>query len=669
MNKTIIFAIIILMANFAHAQNEDSVFKDSSKIVDLTEVTVYNSKKVNKATDYFKSNQSATLEDIMSRLPELSLIKRGPYGMEPSIRNLSDGRINVLIDGMKIHGACTDKMDPVTIYIEPSNLKSLEVESGGTGSFSGSSIGGTINMKKDEPLLYSGKTFSGIVHSGFQTAAKSFYEGVQLNYSTKKFGIKGTTTYRNSSNYRSGGGKIIPFSQFEKINYSLSLKYKLNERLYYLADYIGDKGYNIGYPALPMDVGFASANIGSMSLSYSDNSKKLYTWNLKVYANSVVHKMDDTKRPNVPMHMDMPGESNTKGFYAEASYRINRHQKIDVRIDASSVFLKADMTMYQPGELPMYMLTWPDNRTNQAGIAAKWNVHVSDKSSFMISGRLDGINSGLVTTESKSEMSIFGYEKKRNDFLKSVSAKAYQKAGKNISIISSLSYSERFPTATELYGFYLFNASENYDYIGNPFLNPEKSIQAELTGNYRFGRSNIKLTGYYIHVLDYITGMVNPALSVMTIGAAGVKRFEQIKFADIIGAEGSLFLNVNKNVDVVSTLKYAYGKDSENNPLVAIAPLKSIVSVRRTFNNFYVQAESEMSAAQNRVNKMAAELPTNGFAIFHLRGEYNFAFFKLNSKAQFGVENILDKNYTEHLDWGKIPRQGRNFYIQLKVAF
>ncbi|MFA5245946.1 MAG: hypothetical protein WC380_11645, partial [Pedobacter sp.] len=68
---------------------------------------------------FYQSSSLSSTEDILSRIEGVSLIRRGPIGMEPSLRAFSAGQVNVVIDGMKFFGACTDKMDPVTIYTEP----------------------------------------------------------------------------------------------------------------------------------------------------------------------------------------------------------------------------------------------------------------------------------------------------------------------------------------------------------------------------------------------------------------------------------------------------------------------------------------------------------------------------------------------------------------------
>jgi len=657
------------MAGFSQTQ-QPAIIEDTTRIVELREVTITSTQKTAKQQliNFFKANSSVTLEEILSRLPEISLLRRGSYGMEPSIRSFTGGQINVLVDGMRIHGACADKMDPATIYIEPINLENLQVQTAITGFMSGSAIGGTLNMKMAEPDFLNVNKVTGLISSGYQTAAKSFYESARLNYSTGKWAFRMSGTYRNNKNYRSGGGDIIDFSQYEKVNYSISAKYQHTLYTYFKADLLGDDGWNIGYPALPMDVGYAAARIGSLSMHRENPSKSLYKWQVKIYANKIDHSMDDTKRPNVPMHMDMPGWSKTYGAYTEAELKINQKQRLLLRADGSSTFLKASMTMYQPGELPMYMLTWPDNRKNQSGISAAWLLQIDSTLKLQVTGRTDFISYKLVSQEAKDQVSIFGYPSaNRKDLLKNISAVISKKISQKIKVSASIAYVERMPTASELYGFYLFNSNDGYDYIGNPKLKIEKSLQADLSVIYNWKNNRVQLSYFYSSLFDYLTGTINSSFSTMTIGAKGVKEFINIPNASVSGVEGSVVLKPAPAIDVVSTVRYTAGKDNKGNSLPLIAPLKNTTSIRYQPKNFSVQLEAEAASKQGHINIEAGEDVTTGYSLLHIRFGYNTMILNNTIELQGGVENIFDRKYHEHMDWGNISRPGRNVYIQFRV--
>ena len=153
MKKIVTLSILGLLGfvNFSQAQKKD-LSTDSIVVIRLNEVTVKTCLKnqTEALKDFFIANKNATTEDILSRLPEINMIKRGSYGTEPLIRSYNTGQSNLLIDGMRIHGACTDKMDPVSIYVEPQNLQSIQVQTSHGTQF-GSTLGGTINLKMVSP--------------------------------------------------------------------------------------------------------------------------------------------------------------------------------------------------------------------------------------------------------------------------------------------------------------------------------------------------------------------------------------------------------------------------------------------------------------------------------------------------------------------------------------
>src|SRR5690606_2798356 len=88
------------------------------------------------------------------------------------------------------------------------------------------------------------------------------------------------------------------------------------------------------------------------------------------------------------MHMDMPGWSDTYGYYSQAGLKVE-NQKFLVKLDGFYNKSLAEMTMYpsDPNENSMFMLTWPDVRTFNTGFYAEDNISVNENT-LKLSARL-----------------------------------------------------------------------------------------------------------------------------------------------------------------------------------------------------------------------------------------------------------------------------------------
>lgn len=646
---------------------------DSVRTIVLQEVAVVTKRHDHQQhlQNFYNANQAATTEELMSRMPELSFIRRGSYGMEPTIRAYSGGQVSVTLDGMRIQGACTDKMDPATIYIEPLNLQRIEVQTAGASSMQGAAIGGSLDMKLAEAELSDERKLSGSVSSGYQSAAHAMLGGLRLSYATPTWGLRASSTYRKAQNYRNGHGEKVLYSQYEKANYALNGKFLLQEDLVLKADLIIDDGWNIGFPALPMDVGQANARIGSVSLVRENSDRRWSRVEARLYANRIAHSMDDSARPDLPVRMDMPGLSRTSGMYLEGTTSPGHHQQLTVRADASASYLSASMTMYQEGQTPMYMLTWPDNRQLQSGIAAQYSFQVGDKTQLQLNSRVNLSDFAITTGEGRSQLSVFGYENTARQFvIPSLSLQASRMVYKKLKASLSGGFNGRTPTASELYGFYLFTQFDGFDYVGNPNMKSEKSLQSEFTLSWQEPRVRLQATGYVSRVQDYIVGTYDPNLSAMTIGARGVKVYDNTPYALLAGAEASAVYNITGYTQLVSTLRYNYGRNADGEPLPMIPPLRSITSLRKYFgDNLWVQGETELAAAQNRNSESFRERPTKAFMLWHLRAGYQRETENKVWQLNTGIENIFDVHYREHLDWGRIARPGRNVFVQVSMGF
>jgi len=666
------FVLFSLAASITAMAQPSDYWPDSLRTVELQHVVVRVKEQSPKTNLYkfFTANKAAGTEDILARLPEISLVRRGNFGMEPTIRSFHSGQINLLLDGMKIHGACTDKMDPASIYIEPQNLKSIDVFTNGSGLMNGSSIGGSINMKLAEALCHDEIRFSGRFSSTYHTVSNGFTESLNLNYGAQKWATRLSGTYRKASNYRDGNGNKIGYSQYEKANFSGNFKYILSEYLSASADVLFDEGWNIGYAALPMDVGYAKARIGSLKLHYERPKQMLNKLQLKLYGNEVIHFMDDSQRPNLAIRMDMPGESRTFGALAEAQMQLAHHHSLLLKAEFSLTKLFASMTMYDNKTTPMYMLTWPHNNQAQTALSAEYSWQMDSLTKMQINSRIDYSAFRLTSEMGKDQFAVLGYPEASASFvLPSASVNLSRRFAKNFRAGITYTVNGRMPTASELYGFYLFSRFDGYDYIGAPDLKPETAHQAELSLQWQSKKLKLHTAGFVSNISNYILGKVEPAFQVMTPGANGVKIYRNTGTALMTGVEASALFQPQPSWTLMTTLRYNEGRFETGDHLPMISPLKNVTSVKKTFKNGWISAEAEFAAPQNKVSKPFGEQATGSYKLFHLRAGYQLTVWKKTIDLNGGLENILNEVYREHLDWGHIPRPGRNCYIQLAVSF
>ncbi|WP_170123377.1 TonB-dependent receptor domain-containing protein [Pedobacter nutrimenti] len=661
---------MFLSTSAAMAQaRQDSVIRELS----LKEVQIHTIKKSKQPrTAFYQSSMLASTEDILARIEGVNLIRRGPVGMEPVLRGFSAGQINVVIDGMRIFGACTDKMDPVTIYTEPVNLKSIDIRYGGDGSGMGATIGGTLNLKLADALIDSNARFTGSLASGYYSAATAVQNVLAMNYSEKRWAIRFSGVYRKGGDYLDGENKRVNFSQYGKLNTSVSGKYSLNKNSVIKADLLFDDGWNIGFPALPMDVGYAKARIGSVTYERNDPVAFLQALEAKIYANSVRHAMDDTHRPAGTIHMDMPGQSHTAGAFLQFRLRSSGKHTIRAKTDFYYNSVRAEMTMYPPDAAAMFMLTWPNNHQMVAGIFVEDEMYVSDKSRLGLKLRVEVAQAKVTDDVGAQQFSIMGYDVQRpvNRILKNANISYTRFLSSVLTVYLSTGFNERSPTTSERYGFYLFNQLDNHDYMGNPLLKNEQAWNAECNLLYATKNLSWKLSVFGSRVGNYIVGRTQSGLSVMTAGASGVRAYQNIPSATLFGAESSVNYQIlNKHLIINNTWKWLQAKDNEDTPLPLISPLKIMTSIRFQHRTLFFQAESEISTKQDQINSDFGETFSPGYMLLHIRSGYGFILKKNRLDFSAGIENLFNKAYADHLDWGATLRPGRNIYGLITLKF
>ena len=625
----------------------------------LDEVVVVSNRQGGKRS---VKGQVASIDEHLSQLSHVSLVRRGSYAWEPMVNNMPTERVSTTIDGMKIFYACTDKMDPVTSYVESGNLQSISLNSGLNGNPQATgNIGGALDLRLRK-AGFDADSFHLSSMAGYELNGHLQVYGADAAWSSQRFYINGGVFYRHADNYKTGRGDVLPFSQFHKLNAFSNLGYRLTNRDILEGVLIVDHAGDVGYPALAMDVKRADAFITSLAYRHTWAEGLFDSWETKIYYNHIIHEMDDTHRPDVLIHMDMPGRSTTAGFYSLLSGVVGQHG-FQFNADGYYNRLFADMTMYLGGAAPMYMVTWPDVRTLNTGVAVSDDITLPHRQSLYVSAKLAWQQQTLRDKEGYEALKVFfpGMLDYYHQFTGRIAA-SYNWHPDHWQLSVGMGWGSRAPTVTEAYGYYLNNTFDQYDYIGNPRLSNESAVEANATVRWLpTGDFSLTADASVFSFSNYIIGVSEPRLSAMTIGAEGVKVYANLSRATIANASLTSRWRISRRIDFEGSMGWALGRDDEDDALPLIAPFNYSARIGYTYKTLQLQAELKGHARQSNYAAKYGETLTVAWAICNLSAQYRSAQFTLRG----GVENVFNRLYATYADWNNIPQKGRNLYFNL----
>ncbi|MCS4303056.1 TonB-dependent siderophore receptor [Chryseobacterium sp. BIGb0232] len=656
------FGIILIFLGVTINAQHQKVKKDS--IAHLAEVKV----KSNKKKIETDMKMAVSVDEFLASSDKISFIKRGAYAWEPLLNNMSTERSVITLDGMRIFGACTDKMDPVTSYMESNNLSGIDIKSGQEGSSHGATVAGSIDLKRKSTSFGLEKKWNGTYQTGFEFNNKQFFNLGNISYSGKKLVVDGSISFRKAGNYYDGNDAEVNHSQYNKFNTGIGIAYKASPLSSIKVDAIFDMAKNVGFPALPMDLWLSRAVITSASYRQLFKEGLIKSWDTKIYFNTIEHYMDDTNRPENLVHMDMPGWSTTYGLVSSMNLTKERYTS-DIEINAYNNTSIAEMRMYPQDRKnrTMFAYSWPWVTTRFASLSMNNKWDISDKSRLSFGGSL-----GLNYNESKYvEFNwIFhpGASQQKTRILPSLHA-GYQFTNNHFNFSVGTGYGHRAPSVSEGYGYYIYNSFDRYDYIGNPDLKNEISYETNASTGFKNEKMSIEAKVNYFYIQNYIIGKILSMGSPMNYQSVGVKAYTSLDHATLFNMSLNANYSIIPDLHWKGTITYARGRDDKGKNLPFIRPLSYLTSLHYTHGNFGIQTSVNGDFIQLNYSPEYGEDQTPAYTIWNFSMDYTFRIKKLRTVFQVGAENLLNKYYSTYADWGNIPRMGRNIYTSLKFNF
>ncbi len=654
----LIFVFLGMLLNAQHRP----VSKDSIALLD--EIKVKGDQKKIET----KMKMAVSVDEFLASSDKISFIKRGAYAWEPLLNNMSTERSTVTIEGMHIFGACTDKMDPVTSYLESNNLSSIDIKSGQQGSMHGATIAGSIDLKRKSTPFGLEKKWGGAYQTGFEFNNKQAFNLGSVSYSGNRFVIDGSISYRKAGNYDNGNGDEVKHSQFTKFNTGLGVAYKTGPLSSLRVDAIFDMAKNVGFPALPMDLWLSRAMITSTSYKQLYKESLIKSWDTKIYFNTIEHYMDDSNRPENLVHMDMPGWSTTYGLVSTVNVKKERYAS-ELQLNAYHNVSIAEMRMYPQdrSRRTMFAYSWPWVTTRFIGLSMNNVWDISENSRLNFGGSL-----GLNYNQSKyAEFNwIFhpGAPQQKTMILPALHA-GYQLNVDQFNFSVGTGYGHRAPSVSEGYGYYIYNSFDRYDYIGNPDLKNEVSYESNASAGFKTDKLSIEAKVNYFYIQNYIIGRILSLGSPMNYQSVGVKAYTSLDHATLVNLSLNTAYTITPDLHWKGTLTYARGKDDKGKNLPFIRPLSYLTSLHFMHRNLGFQTSVNGDFLQMNYSPEYGEDETPAFTVWNVSVDYTFRIKQFKTVLQVGAENLLNKYYSTYADWGNIPRMGRNVFTALKFSF
>jgi iron complex outermembrane receptor protein len=262
------------------------------------------------------------------------------------------------------------------------------------------------------------------------------------------------------------------------------------------------------------------------------------------------------------------------------------------------------------------------------------------------------------------QFSVFNYSlaPKYSKLTKGINLTAQYRIFKPLLLSVQTGWSERMPTVSERFGFYLYNAYDGYDYIGNPFLETEKSASARFTMTYFNKGLKINLCQSLSYLSDYIMGITDTVIPPMNFYTNGLRVFRNVPGVRMNSTDLQVMYRPAGGFSFFLLTRYTWGQINSVAP--PNPPQNTFRSLRRR-DGLSRQIMKQHSGRTALTWLIETRSPS--YTLFNIKE------IPSDEKGQWliqsGITNFLDANYYEHLDWGHIPRPGRSFNFFMKFTY
>ncbi len=681
MNKKILYAVMCGLATPAGAAELPVIDVEAALPADATTATLTEENTVRPAP----ADGGEWILDV----PGVSGIRMGTKGVDPVIRGQKYNQLNVLLDGAFVYGGCANRMDPPTAWADAAGYDSVTVIKGVQSLIYGSGgSGGTVLFERDVPEFAEGEKVKGRIGGGYQSNGEAWDAFADVAAGSDRAFARGIVSAREASPYKDGDGNEV-HSGYKTRTGALTLGTRTEGGTLFRFDADVTRGRDTLYAGAPMDAPREDGNLYKLGMDMP-KAGAFENVRAEVYLSDVTHEMDNySLRTNTGMWMRVDSESDTTGGRLLGDLILGEGV-LTLGLDVQNV--DRDSTRYagmagmEPTASQSFL--WPGTELNQTGVFAEYNDEVGKASRYTVSVRYDRVEADATkaaqapdtgmspnmlyntyygtTAEKKTENNIGALYRMEHDL------------SPRTTVFWGISRTVRTADASER-----FMAGNNMvtlkRWIGNPDLDPEVHNQFDVGANWRLQKTLLSVSLYYDSVNDYILrDRAHGQDGVLASDNAAIYRNVD---ARLYGFDAEAVQQWSARWRSRFTVAYVNATNTtDDRPIAQTPPPEGTASLEYDRRDWMLGTRVRATMKQTRVeddpltDSGLDAGPTPGFAVWDLYGRWQAT---KSTELKFGIDNVFDRLYAEHLNKpnaydpgaNQVNAPGRSYWARVAMRF
>ena len=592
-------------------------------------------------------------------------IKNGGANGDVTFRGMFGSRIKILTDGTENLGACPSRMDNPASYVSPESYDKITVVKGPqTVQYAHTGSAATVIFEREPEQLTSAKPYRGqaSVMLGSYGRLDQNVEAA-VGDETKYARLNANRSIADS--YQDGAGNTVP-SDWEKWNADLALGWTPNEDTW--VELKGGKSDGEAvYAGRPMDGSkFARESLGLHveKKNIGDVIKKVeaqvdYSYNDHVMDNFSLRKFNPADGMSMPMASNVARRTlNARVAMTQDWGKLQLISGIDSQKNEHTKRSGSLMSPYQN------KARVGDMDFESYGAFGELSYAFNDQHKLVTGARVDQAKIDNLATDTE-----------RKETLPSGFVRIESELAEHVKTYAGLGYVERVPDYWELF------STKYHQSAGTTFADLENEKTAQFDAGYQYEQGAFKswASVYAGLIQDYILVAYTPTGSMGRLEAKS-----RNVDATIAGAEAGVAYQLTDQIQADISAMYAWGENiTDHTALPQIAPLEGRFNLRYVQEKYNLGLLWRVVAAQDRTSYREGNIigydleDSKGFGTLSLNGTYNI---QKDLDLSVGIDNVLNKNYAEHLNklgssgFGYAATEqfnniGRNYWARISMKF